>query len=121
MDSRRLISPQLLNAIDHFFPQRCTIQDRVSVRDDHGQPRAHWVSIPQLSDIPCRIAPSGGQEIKRPDQTYVVSTHNIALKGRYTGITEEMRAVIDGQAYDILLVQNDSQNVITWLKVEIVR
>jgi len=55
------------------------------------------------------------------DMTYVVSSHIIGLKGVRSGIDETMCAVVDGLAYDILLVQNDSQSVMTWLMVNVVK
>ena len=124
MNSRRLVNPQLLGAIGHFFPATCTIQANGPAQDEHGQPIEIWTAIPGKSNIPCRVAPStspSGREVKTGTQTYVMSTHTIALKGHWDGISETMRAVVGSNAYDILQVRDDSQGYITWLTTEIVR
>lgn len=124
MDIRRIIHPRMLTTLGAvFFPQECDIQQPTAVQDDHGQPIESWAAVPGMINVPCRIAPSStpsGREIKAEEMTYVIGTHDIALQGRYAGINETMRVVCDGLTYGILLVREDSERLITWLRAEIV-
>jgi head-tail adaptor len=98
-----------------YFPSLCTIQEDVGVADAHGVIVEDWQDV--HVDIPCAHGPNKGTEIKQPDQTYVVSNYAVSLMGHYPGVTEKMRAVVSGVAYDILLVQSSSHGGATRLLV----
>jgi len=117
---KRLFHPKLLDSLGSFFNSTCTIQEYTETQDEWGEPIQTWADKPGHIDIPCAIAPSGGQEVKRPDMTYVVSSHYITLRGNYPAITEAMRAVVAGKTYDILLVEHDSRGITTRLSVQVV-
>lgn len=116
-----LVHPKMLDMLGDFFDSSCTIQEYTETQDEWGEPIQTWVDKIGHVDIPCSIAPSGGQEVKKADMTYVVSTHYIKLKGYYPEITEVMRAVVAGRNYDILLAGHDSRAKTTRLTVEVVR
>jgi len=118
--NKRLFHPKLLDNLGSFFNSTCTIQEYTETQDELGEPIKTWLDKADHIDIPCAIAPSGGQEVKRPDMTYVVSSHHLTLRGNYPAITEDMRAVVAGKTYDILLVEHDSRGLMTRLTVQVV-
>lgn len=118
--SGTIVHPGLLDKLSGFFPATVTIQQNAPTRDDAGQPVEGWGNLAGHVDLPCRVSPSGGKEVKLENQTYTVSTHVILLKGHYPPIDASMQAVSGGQAYDILLVEHDGQGETTRLTVEVV-
>lgn len=118
--ARPLIHPKLFDRLYSFYPSTVTIQEATEPQDTYGGYSQVWANKVGYVDLDCRLAPSGGQEVKRPDQTYVVSSHIIAIAGYYPGIDEKNRAIIGAQAFDILLVENDGQGDSTRLSVQIV-
>jgi len=100
-----------METMGDYFPSLCTVQQDEGIADAHGMIVPDWQPIVALTDIPCAIASTGGQEVKQADQTYVVANFKIALRGAYPTITEAMRAVVTGPnagTYDILLVEGSS-------------
>jgi hypothetical protein len=118
--ARPLIHPRIFERLYNFYPSEVTIQEATEPQDTYGAFSQIWANKVGYVDLDCRLAPSGGQEVKKPDQTYVVSTHTIAIAGYYPGIDEKNRAVIGANIFDILLVENDGQGDSTRLIVEIV-
>jgi len=106
--------------LHEFYPSTVTIQEYTEAQDSYGEPVKTWANKMGYVNLRCRLAPSGGQEVKLPNQTYVVTTHMIAIADYYPGIDETDRAVIGTQTFDILLVENDGQGESTRLAVEIV-
>ena len=113
-----LIHPKLLENLHNFYPSLCRIEVATETSDDYYDEVKSWA--PKYVDIPCSIATSGGQEVKRPDMTFVPATHRISL-AYHPGITEKMRAVVNGLTLDILLVEHDSHQITTRLSCEVVR
>lgn len=118
--ARPLIDPRMFSRLGSFYPSTVTIQENTPTQGTMGEEQDVWTNKVGYVDLSCHLAPSGGREVKRPDQTYVVSTHIIAIAGHYPGIEEVDQAIIDGQGYDILLVENDSLGDSTRLVTEIV-
>jgi hypothetical protein len=109
-----IFHPNMLERLANFFPALCTIQSRVQTQDAvTGEITITWADYAGHVDLPCSHGPSRGEEVKRSDQTYVVSNYTLALRGNYPTINETMHAVVDGTAYEILLVQWDSRGVKT--------
>jgi len=118
--ARPLIAPGMLARLGSFYPVTVTIQAVTEPQDSYGDPDPTYANKVGYIGLPCRLAPSGGQEVKRPDQTYVVGTHTIAIAGYYAGIDEKDRAVVGTETFDILLVESDGQSESTRLIAEIV-
>lgn len=117
-----LVHPQLLGRLQtNFYPSLCTIQAAGDVRDSYGGVTPAWADLPGHVDIPCRVAPDRAfnREVRTEAQLYAVHSWVIALSGKYPAITEEMRAVVDGTAYDIELVQGDGQGKTTRLMARV--
>jgi hypothetical protein len=111
-----IFHPAMLERLSGFFPSTVTIQEPTQVQDPvTGEVTYTWAAVAGMVDLPCSHGPSGGVEVKRSDQTYVVSNYTLALAGSYTGIDETMRAVVDGSTFEILLVQHDSHGMKTHL------
>jgi len=106
--------------LGNFYPTTVTIQEATEPQDTYGAAAPSWADKAGYVDLDCRLAPSGGQEVKMPDQTYVVSTHTIAITGHYPGIDEKDRAIVGAETFDILLVESDGQSESTRLIAEIV-
>ena len=118
--ARPLIAPAMFSRLFNFYPATVTIQAVAEPQDSYGAPDENWADRVGYIDLECRLAPSGGQEVKRTDQTYAVSTHIIAITGYYPGIDEKDRAVVGTETFDILLVESDGQSESTRLIAEIV-
>ena len=118
---RSLAHPNRLAALRHAFPSTCAIQRATESRGATGEVILSWGDAPGMTAIPCRVAPTGGREVKRENQTYVVATHYILLRGYYGGISERDRAVVGSQVYNILLVEHDGEQSVTRLECEVIR
>ena len=116
-----IIDPRMLTQLHNFYPSTVTIQEAVERRGTAGEIEVDWEDMAGHVDLPARIGPSGGREVKLADQTYAVSTHTIGLRGNYPLVTVEDRAVDDnGVIYGILAVASDDQEASTYLYTEIV-
>jgi hypothetical protein len=116
-----LFHPAMLERLADFFPSTVTIQYPVETQDPlSGELSVVWTDLPDHIGLGCSLAPSSGREVRQPDHTYVIADYTIALPGSYPSITEKMRAVVNGTAYDILLVQGDSHAETTRLSVRTV-
>jgi len=111
--TRSIIDPRFMDTMGDYFPSLCTIQEDTGGEDANGAHVEAWGDFAGHVDIPCAHGPSKGNEIKLPDQTYVISNYTLALQGRYPTITEKMRAVVDSVVYEILLAQSDSHSTKT--------
>ena len=116
-----IIDPRMLTQLHNFYPSTVTIQEAVERRGTAGEIEVDWEDMAGHVDLPARIGPSGGREVKLADQTYAVSTHTIGLRGNYPSIGVKDRVVADdGTIYDILSVASDDQDASTYLYTEIV-
>lgn len=116
-----VIHKHVLVALGNFFPARCTVQVGVETQNELGEVQTAWQNLAGHVAIPCRIMPQLGREVKVHSRTYYVGTHRVALKGFFPQITPKMRALLGGQTFDILLVEYDSQNMMTYLGLELVQ
>lgn len=115
-----LISSRMLDLLPKFFPSTCTIQSNTPTADAHNQPIASWANLTGYVEIACRCAPLTATERRQFENVVEEATHMVALKGAYTAITVEMRAVVDDVTYDITGVRTDSQGKVTYLAAKIV-
>ena len=115
-----LISPRLFSQLTAFYPDTCTIQTATETLDAANQPIKSWADLAGHAAIPCAVSRPRGGERHTTHQIYSVATHTIALAGYYPAITAKMRAVVFGQAYDILLPENDGQGAATELVCQVV-
>lgn len=107
MRTVRLTGGRFWSAVGGFFPDVCAIQECTETVDSYGEPIKSWSDVEDLEEVKCRVSPSGGTERKSPQAIWSVATHVIELCGRYAQIGPKMRAKVNDQAYDILLVQVD--------------
>lgn len=117
----RLRGNRFWRAVAGYYPDVCAIQEATESVDSFGEAVKTWGDVEGLEEVACRVSPSGGTERKSPQAIWSVATHVIELQGGYEEITAKMRAVVDGQAYDILLVQVDGGGESTRLVCEVVR
>jgi len=115
-----LISPRLFSQLTAFYPDTCTIQAAIESQDVANQPIKSWSDLAGHTAIPCAISRPRGGERHTTHQIYSIATHTIALAGHYPAITAKMRAIVFGQAYDILLPENDGQGAATQLVCRVV-
>ena len=111
--TRAIFDPRMLTTLADYFPSLCTIQEPTEVEDASGSIIEGWADFAGHVDLPCAHGPNKGREVKLADQTYVVSNYTLSLRGYYPTITEKMRIVVDGRAFDIMLVQTDSHGMTT--------
>lgn len=123
MNQLGIVHPSLLTRLltDHY-PSTAAIQYPVATQDSYGEESEGWSALVGHSAIPCRIAPQAqfSREQRNQAQLYAVHVWDVALAGYYPSISEEMRVVVDGTAYDIELVQHDGNQATTHLQVRVV-
>lgn len=113
----------MLDHLQAFYLSACTIQQKTETQGTYGNPIISWATLPEHADLPCSVAPAGqgpggaGDVIRSPDNSYTISTHNLALQGHYPAIRAGMRAVVAGQTYDIL---HPAHSVHTVLRCQVV-
>lgn len=118
----RLFHPRMMAALEpNFFAQICTIQSSTEAQDAAGQPQDNWADAPGLVGLACRVGGISGGERRTVSQKYLDATHQILISGHYSAILEKQRAVVDGQAYDILLPVPSPEQAVTKLVVRLVR
>lgn len=116
-----LIHPALLDQLDDFYPDTCTVQSGTLTRNAVGEKVYTWANVANHVSIPCARGQPSGAESEGSEQAFLLRTYRIALQGYYPVITEGMRAVYsDGTIYDIERVRLDQQATLTYLDVEIV-
>lgn len=116
-----IIDPRMLTHLTNFYPSTVTIEEKHVRRGVHGEEIVDWEDKTGHVDLPARIGPTGGREVKLPDQTYAVATHTVGLRANYPTIDVEDKVVADdGTVYDILTIASDDQDASTYLYVEIV-
>ena len=125
-----LVHPDLEDSLDDVqqFPSLCTIQAIQHTLDDYGQEQkteGDWSDVGGHVDIPCRLAAHGSTglagETERQEMTFEVTTHRARLKGYWPNITASHSAVVDGQRYDIQLIEHSSEKNFTSLRLQWVR
>lgn len=114
-----IVHPRLHAIMNKFFPELCTIQQATETQDVANQPIENWSNLAGHVNLSCAISRPRGGERKTTHQIYSVATHTIALDGYYPAITEKMRAVVNGVAYDILLPERDPLSAITQLVCQV--
>ena len=119
MNQLGIVHPDLLASLPNHYTGTVTIQYPVITQDSYGEESAGWQNLANHVDLRCRLAPSNefSREQRNQAQLYAVHIWDIALAGHYSSITEEMRAVVGGVAYDIELVQHDGNSETTHLQV----
>ena len=103
-----------------FFPQLCSIQQATYAPNSSGERVATWADVDGLSEIACKVGNTAGGERRTSNELYLDATNVIILAGYFDNITEIMRAVVDEQAYDILLVNSNSEKAVMRLVTRIV-
>ena len=121
-----LIHSRFLSSLSAtFYPSLCMIQEVTEVQDAYGQPIGAWADVAGLTNLPCAIAPFSGSpemaEHKRADGTIEIITHHISIAGHYPAITNKMRALVAGLAYDIVGAEMDSHSTMTRLRAVLVK
>lgn len=127
-----LVHPRLMASMPQFFPSLCSIYDVAEVRNAIGE----LIPVPSDAMLPgtpgpliegvrCVISndPSMNQiptsaEDRTADATYTARLYRVMLAGNHPSITEKMRAVVDGVAYDIRSVTVSGFDSHTELLVE---
>lgn len=115
-----IVHPRLLASLRGLFPSSCTIQVPADTNTKGDVSAAPWADLAGHTGLACRVAPAGGAEIKGAGLIYAMTSHSIALAGYYPLVTAHMRALVDGQAYDIEAVEHDGSHVQTRLRAQIV-
>ncbi len=107
-----------------MFPNLCTIQELPGTLDSLGAPVMTFSDVSGLVDIPCHSAPPaiedvrGSDELRMKDRTDTRQMRHVLLAGYYPTIALSMRAVVDGEAWNIIGVESDAFNSQTRLMVQ---
>jgi hypothetical protein len=107
-----------------MFPNLCTIQAIPGTLDSLGAPITTFSDVSGLVDIPCHSAPPaieqvrGSDELRMKDRVDVRQQRHVLLSGYFPTIVQNMRAVVDGEAWNIIGVESDAFNSQTRLMAE---
>jgi len=116
--TRPIWDTRMMGELRDWYAQTVTIQAPTETQDaNSGAITPTWANVAGLVALPCALAPSRGSEVKRSDQTFVVSDYTLSLPSNHPEIKEKWRAIVDAVTYDILLVQAGSMAGITRLAV----
>jgi len=111
-----------------LFVSLCTIQEPDSLFMGAGQPSGNFVNVAGFVNIPCMAPPLSdvriqAEEKNAEEKIEVFSPLHVLLNGYYPGIEigtgQGWRAIVDGQAMDLLGAEHDSQSQMTRLAVRI--
>jgi len=115
-----LVHARWLDATGNLYPDTCDIQSPANTNDHGDVIEAPWTDIVGLTDLPCRVSPTGGgREARTAPMTYSVVTHYITVAGRYETILPHYRAVVDSVNYDIEAITYDGDGIMTRLATRI--
>jgi hypothetical protein len=106
-----------------MYPQTATIQSATVTTTD-GTTSSTWGNATGLVDISAQLtSPLRGEarEIEREHGTFVRVDRFLYLDGHYPQITEKMRAICEGNTYDIEFADSDSHHTYTRLALRLVR
>lgn len=122
MQQHGIVHPGLLAKLQpNFYPSLCTIAVPSTVQDEFGEETATLTPVVGMTNIPCRVAPRGVNEVRQTEQIYTEATHHVALNGHYPGIANTMAAQIDGVTYDIEGVEHDGNQKTTRVYLRLVQ
>lgn len=98
-----------------FFPSNVGVQASVETLDSAGQPIAVWSTVRGLGFLPCRVSPVAGiQERYLAERIGTEADTVILIVGRYADvITTTSGVTVDGIAYDVVAVDEDSLGATT--------
>lgn len=109
-----------------LFVSLCTIQQPDGVLIDAGQPSGNFVTVAGMENIPCMAPPESSirinaSEVKSEANIQSFSELHVLLKGWYPaledGVSMGWRAIVDGQTFDVLGAESDSQGQMTRMVV----
>lgn len=118
MAIRRLVHPRLMDSLRNHYPQTVQIQAATVTQDAANQPIESWAPLAGHEAIGAIWNPTGGSEPRTNEQTLIITTPTLGLRGYWPAITEQMRAVLAGVDYNIIRVWHDSQESATYLALE---
>lgn len=122
-----IVHSRLMGELRHMQRQRCSIFTLADppAQDSLGDIKQVWPDdytvVPGHDQLPCTLAvtPTGKKnEQRQADSRYVSEQLACLLDGLYPLITEQMIARVDGVAYDIKGVSQQSTLAITRLALE---
>lgn len=109
-----------------LFDSTCTIKALPSplTLGPSGSPIAEYATVSGLSNIACMkavpavaLASPDVAEMKSEARQTTTNDWHVLLDSYYPTITTAMRAVVDGDTFDIVNVDNDSQFKMTRLRL----
>lgn len=107
-----------------LFSSLCTIKRPTQTQNETGQASlGNPVAVVGMTNIPCMLAPlvilrpQATDEIKLQGWTEEQSEFHLLLDGYYPGVLQKDVADVDGNVYDVLGDESDSQRIMTRLAV----
>lgn len=109
-----------------LFVSLCTIQQRTNTVGPTGQPDlTDWTDIPTLTDLECMksmqrpFVTNQSATLREPQQFDTYTEYHVLLNGYYPQILQQNQAIVDGNPYEIMAVEPDSQKRQTRLAVRV--
>lgn len=113
---------QILQPVLHagLFSKRITFQKPDGVITPAGQPSGNYVNVAGLVNLPCMDAPISeariqATEVKALKDIVASQIRHVLLYGYFPTIADDTdwQAVIDGEVWDLLGSESDSQRIMT--------
>jgi len=113
-----------------LFVSLCTVEQPDNLFSDSGFPSGNFLPISGVVNIPCTAPPPNvirvqASEDKKLDGVQSIVPSHVLLNGYFVQIPwavvnrPALRAVIDGQIFEVLGVEHDSQKQMTRLSVRV--
>lgn len=123
--SRSLVHPRRSASMANKFPDRATFRAQTQrFKNDRGIPSITRAAVQGLTNLPCQRIPfksteNVGKEDLGVDGTTSMLLFTLLFQNYHDAITEEMDCVIDGETYNVLLVDRDPTSNHSLLKVQL--
>lgn len=119
-----IIHPKLLPMLVKagYFPRKVKIVQLIDANELDGQESHTEDPVPVYDNLDGRLIPiiqvrPQNQESRSATFMRENNDNQLALAGKYNGITDKMRAYVDGVRYEIKSVEGDGQDMYTRLIV----
>lgn len=107
-----IIHPDMFEALTpNFYPSLLTVQAATVTQSPTGAPIHGWANVVGMTGLSCRIAPAGGAESKTQTQVIAQNTQTCVVPADLPAISVLMRAVVDGETFDIVSIDYDGQQL----------
>lgn len=116
-----IFHPNMLAHLGDFYPDTCTIIENTADQSGTGHVTPSWGTLSGHGGLGCAVFTMGEDEIRRRWATFADVDKVIALQGYYPDITPSHKVTHNSTRYNIVGVESDGYDQMTYLGVRLVR